>query len=363
MAKRQDGDIRPADGSKLVPEDRRDSQEGIASASYMQEDKAAASVKEDEGAAHASQPAKDGADVSQAKPLSSNDHRGTPVAIALDFSNDGQCAQHQTYSQPQVPDQMPPFSCSPKPNSVRIILYDTPNVFTAPRRSTTAILPGMIGYPESDSNVKLEACADCTKYPKLDLSALAMSRQRTIRDTHNASVSSKPSSKTGVRPKEVFKSHQPSLDQFDGQSKNNSACQGFNAGKIEPSVDGKASSSSLDYYPSTRDLSQKTYRGAYSLNILDLFALWDRTSPQASLNFGSNMMGENDELSDQERSWRRVFLEKMFVGILHTLHLREKMYIFYTVPCSIGYTWHPNNSLQGESFMTTFFSSTSDLCE
>jgi hypothetical protein len=188
MANPQDGDIRPANGSNLAREDRRDSQEGIASASHMQENQAAASVEEDEGAADASQAAKDGTDVSQAKPLSSNGHRETPVAIALDFSNDGQCAQRQTYSQPQVPDQTPPFPCSPKPNSVRIILYDTPNVFTAPRPSTPAILPGMIGYPESDSNVKLEACADCIKSPKLNLSALAMSRQRTIRDTDKFQV-------------------------------------------------------------------------------------------------------------------------------------------------------------------------------
>lgn len=351
MAISQNGDSRPSDGSKLSPEHRRDIQEGITSASRMPEDEAAAAVKEDESAAHESQPAKDGTEVCQTKPLSDNNHRGTPVAIALDFSNDGHCAQHQTYSRPQESDQTPSFPCSPKPNSVRIILYDTPHVFTTPRLSTNAILPGMHGYPESDSNVRLEACADCTENPKLELSAFTLSRQRTVRGTNNASVSSKPSSKTGVRPKEIFKSHQPSLDQFDDQSKNNSASKVFDAGKIEPLVDRKPSSSTLDYPSYIKDLSQKTYRGAYSINVLDLFALWDRTSPQARLNFGSNIMSENDELSDQERSWRRVFVEKVFTGILHTLHLREKMYIFYTVPCSVGYTWQPNNTLQGESFM------------
>ncbi|KAF7513979.1 hypothetical protein GJ744_006593 [Endocarpon pusillum] len=206
----------------------------------------------------------------------------------------------------------------------------------------------MIGYPELNSDVKLEACVDCIKYPKLDLSALAMSRQRSSRDTDNASVSSKPSSKTGVIPKGVFKSHQPSLNQSDGQSKKNLTSLDFDGGKTEPSVDEKASSSSPCHSLYPRDFSQKTYRGAYSINIDDLFALWDRTSPQASLNFGSNMMSENDELSDHLQFLKRGPFGEVFRGILHTVHLREKMYIFYTVPCSIVYTWQSNNSLEVE---------------
>ena len=290
------------------------------------------------------------------------------VATALDFYSDGTCKLHETHARPCQPHELPPFLCPIQPNTLRVIFFDTHDVFDNPSRAVSSSRSDLFRNVDCQNHAQLTTCEVCTKVQGPDLSAQAMSKLQDLHQqgadrepgavvsTAQDSVSETvPKSAPTLPEKATSDSPTPDVEETAKVNSMDAPCpKPFtgNAAEEQAPIAGRATSpasSLLRIESSEADVSNdhhKTYRGAYGINSLELFALWDRSSHDISLPLGSNIISQAETPTEMDRVLARTAILSQDYSMIHSLNLKGQMSRFYTVPASVKYRWQ-SQALQG----------------